>query len=160
MNLSIVNRGRDYFVKTIVTLPREFILQVDDQYYHSYSRSFLSLLDSSDTESLQYLLQLGCAIRSDQRTGNSLLHRFVSIPFQQILIQYGADIHCTNEKGQTPLHLAVKNGEVEYCLYLLEKGARNDRDNRGRNVKDYLRWYNYLYSREDITLLATKMATA
>ena len=157
MLLSLVNRGRDYFVDTIVTLSPENIAEIDRQYHKSYRRSCLTLLRETDTEKLQYLLNNGCRLLNDRQTGNSLLHRFVSIPFQQILLQHGANIHHTNEMGQTPLHLAVKNGNLDYALFLLDNGADNKRDYRGRSVRDYLNWYNYLYSRKEMEEIITKI---
>ena len=44
----------------------------------------------------------------------------------ETLIAQGRDINARNARGQTPLHLAVKQGNSEVVQVLLEKGAEVD----------------------------------
>ena len=51
----------------------------------------------------------------------------------EILISYGADVNSQNDDGQTPLHAAVHNSDIECARLLLEHGSRLDiKDVRGR----------------------------
>jgi len=44
----------------------------------------------------------------------------------EILISYGADVNSQNDDGQTPLHAAVHNSDIESARLLLEHGSRLD----------------------------------
>jgi len=61
------------------------------------------------------------------------------------LIAEGADINCTNEYGETPLHAASQEGWDHLVLRLLECGADSNRPNReGDTPWDYAVFYEHL----------------
>ena len=50
----------------------------------------------------------------------------------ELLISYGSDIHCKDNKGLTVLHHACSNDHIDIVLLLIDKGADvNCKDNKG-----------------------------
>ena len=51
------------------------------------------------------------------------------------LIKEGASLNCSNVKGQTPLHLAVKHGQIQAIHDLIHKKAKlNQADHEGNTA--------------------------
>lgn len=145
MFLAAVDRGTEYLLETTRTLTTEQIAIVDNQFAKQYKCSFLSLLNESQTDLLQFYLEHGCSVHHENKsTGDNLLHRFVSLPFQRILLEKGGDPNKRNHKGQTPLHLAIKHNNHAYYKLLIQYGAKDTPDNRGRWVKEYCLWYKFI----------------
>jgi cytohesin len=51
-----------------------------------------------------------------------------------MLIEHGADVMAREEEGQTPLHIAVRRGDVEVVCMLIEHDTDSDvtaQDNHG-----------------------------
>ena len=44
----------------------------------------------------------------------------------KLLVEAGAPLNPQTKSGETPLHLSVEKGNVEFVKYLLEKGAAED----------------------------------
>lgn len=62
-------------------------------------------------------------------------HKF---KFKEFLVQHGADVNIPDNEGQTPLHVAVENGDKENILFLLEhKADINNPDNIGNTPLFY-----------------------
>ncbi|CAL8461029.1 g560 [Coccomyxa elongata] len=56
------------------------------------------------------------------------------------LINAGASMHCVDERGRSPLLLAVLGGHVDTVRYLMELGADGSwRDTDGRDAASYAR---------------------
>jgi len=55
--------------------------------------------------------------------GNTPLHAVNRPEFIQLLIEYGADVNAQNDRGQTPLHRAFSEGDVEVVRCLIDTGA-------------------------------------
>ena len=56
--------------------------------------------------------------------GDTPLHSVRERPeFIQLLIEYGADVNAQNDRGQTPLHIAFSEGDVEVARCLIQAGA-------------------------------------
>ena len=47
-----------------------------------------------------------------------------NLPLVRLLIDMGFSVHLPDEKGNTPLHLAVATGQYMICMCLLQRGAR------------------------------------
>jgi ankyrin repeat protein len=144
MYLAAVDRGTEYLLQTTRTFTTEQISLVDKQFAKRYKCSFLTLLNETQTDLLQFYLEHGCCVhQQNERTGDNLLHNFVSLPFQKILLEKGGDPNKRNHKGQTPLHLAVKHNNRSYYELLLQHGAEDVLDNKERSVHDYVVWYKF-----------------
>lgn len=48
-----------------------------------------------------------------------------------LLIESGAELDVTNEKGLTPLHVAARNGHINIVRLLCLSGCDVDKTNRG-----------------------------
>ena len=72
------------------------------------------------------------------RTGATALMWAVAAPHPDIvkvLIDAGADVHVSSEKGFTPLLFAARNGDIETAKILLAAGARvNDTGSDGTHA--------------------------
>lgn len=100
----------------------------------SYDRPEIFCLLISQENSLEW---------QDER-GNTLLHKAAgeSLEIVRILIDWGLDIHCLNNKNQTPLHSSAKHGDnPEIIDYLLGIGADLAAlDNKGETPLDKALW--------------------
>ncbi|XP_055012797.1 ankyrin repeat domain-containing protein 53 [Boleophthalmus pectinirostris] len=102
--------------------------------------------------SLQHMLESGewWINSSDDSQGRRPLHMFLCIrctPQTQAcfryLLQQGADVNLTTASGQTPLHMAVAEGQMEYTRMLVEAGADLfARDHSGLLPLDMARMWN------------------
>jgi uncharacterized protein len=55
-----------------------------------------------------------------------------------LLVDAGADVNESQERGFTPLHAAAQNGDVESTRLLLERGADPERaTDDGRRAADF-----------------------
>ena len=54
---------------------------------------------------------------------------FGHLPIVQYLLQHGADLHKTDNRGLTVLHGAAQNGHIAVVRYLVEQGADKEMDN-------------------------------
>ena len=68
--------------------------------------------------------------------GNTLLHWAAKMGMVDRIkkrLENGDNINAQNKLGQTPLHVAYKNGKIEFAISLLGHGAATDiRDNEGK----------------------------
>ena len=55
--------------------------------------------------------------------GNTPLLTNIQPEFIPLLIEYGADVNAQNDRGQTPLHIAFREGNVEVVRWLIQAGA-------------------------------------
>ncbi|KAL3472288.1 ankyrin repeat-containing domain protein [Aspergillus californicus] len=85
---------------------------------------------ASDVEKvLDVVLAAGCDVNHKGRTGKTALHYCVSqsIICIEKLLQHGADVHATDEAGNTPLHLLRLRGETASIIEALDRyGAKWD----------------------------------
>ncbi|KAK7909906.1 hypothetical protein WMY93_014590 [Mugilogobius chulae] len=102
--------------------------------------------------SLQHLLESGewWINSSDDSQGRRPLHMVLSIQSSpqaraglQYLLEQGADVNLTTDSGQTPLHVAAAQGQIDYAQILLEAGANLfARDHSGLLPLDMARMWN------------------
>ncbi|NXI49919.1 RAI14 protein, partial [Chloroceryle aenea] len=85
---------------------------------------------NSHPDCIKRLLQGKCPADSTDNSGKTALHYAV-----QLLCEHKCPINVKDLDGNIPLLLAVQNGHVEVCKYLLDHGADiNSRDKSGRTA--------------------------
>ncbi|KAJ3106640.1 hypothetical protein HDU96_008153 [Phlyctochytrium bullatum] len=87
--------------------------------------------DATRENTIRILLDHGASV-DPPLAPLSPLHEALKISIREIdaftvvkmLVRAGANLDSLNEDGETPLHLAVKNGQARSALFLLESGAK------------------------------------
>ena len=85
-----------------------------------------SVLQDRDIERLNYLVQKGIDLESENNTGSTVFMEAVrnnDIEMCNILLSLGSNINTTNGSGYTPLMEAYQNGSKQMVQYLLDKGC-------------------------------------
>ena len=104
-----------------------------------------------DAIRLKDLLKKGLMPQTKSIDGATPLHRAAevgSIPCAEVLLEFNADINCTNLAGQTPFHVAALNHQIEFGLFLLDKKARVNCTGSTAVVKcTKCRWLTLMISR-------------
>ncbi len=107
------------------------------------SNKGMTPLHSAQTEEdISYCLQRGSDVNAVDNTGNTKLHLLcqnssgeASSKKAALLLKASALIDVANEKSETPLHVAARNGSMEMTTFLLDNGAEpNKRDKDGKNT--------------------------
>lgn len=62
-------------------------------------------------------------VHARDAAGNSALHEATDPSLVRLLVKTGADVHCINALGDTPLHVAARSGRDELVRTLLALGA-------------------------------------
>lgn len=119
------------------------IIKQDLEGFEAYLNSFSDINESLDSED-NTLLHLVCRFSSD--TGTE------SIDMLRILIKAGADVNKPNNKGNTPLFLAVYSDNLYVIEYILSVGANiNHKNNQEHSVLFFA-----LHSTKMLELLLSK----
>lgn len=88
-----------------------------------------------DSKAIANMLNVGFAIDSQDRGGQTLLHYAAgkgSSATVQLLLSRGANVDSFDNQGRTPLHWAAIRGNIEVAAILIENGASVDRcDSKG-----------------------------
>lgn len=80
---------------------------------------------------------------SDTIRGDSCLHALIKrsgspssskLALVMYLIGAGAEVNCTNNQGEAPLHIAAFSNEKNIAAYLLLKGANKNSVNKNKNT--------------------------
>lgn len=99
------------------------------------------LADNGRLEALELMLKMGYQNEnspSEKKKFSSLLHGASAgnhTNILKLLIGQKADVNATDEKGQTPLHAAVKNGNADAVELLLKNKSLNDMNNCDKEMK-------------------------
>lgn len=93
-----------------------------------WSRNYLNIM-----EPVRALLQAGVDIDAQETGLNTALHLALPcVAMVKLLVEWGANLEIQNYSGQTPLHQAVYQGEVNAVRVLLENRAKTDvKDHNG-----------------------------
>lgn len=82
---------------------------------------------------IDFLIANGGDVNADSnKMGDTALHLVAELrqgkglALMERLIASGADVHAVNILGETPLHIATKQGEVDSVAYLIQHGADTD----------------------------------
>ena len=80
---------------------------------------------------LEMLLEAGVDINLPNSSEQTVLHILGNsepriIPFIRYVVEKGGDVNKVNVEGNTMLHVAVEDGNVELVKYLLERGANTN----------------------------------
>ena len=100
---------------------------------------------SGDASSIKKLIEEGTNIDSQDKYGRTALHRATSlnqIDSVKLLFKNGADINASNMKGETPFDVAIREGNQNLAIYLLDSGSSSNM-NRIMKIK-YCLEYPYL----------------
>ena len=96
------------------------------------------VIGSGSKKGFDLLMQRGASTQIKDIQGNTALHKaatFSRESFAEKLINMGVKVNSTNKVGSTPLHYAVRNGDVNITKLLLEHGAeKNILDFQGNSV--------------------------
>lgn len=100
------------------------------------------------TEVARKLLQLNAGIsRQADTKGLTPLHyacRMGNFEMVKLLVEFGADIHASDEFGNTPLHSALMFHKSEVAVFLVSRGVdKNHENNYGVRPLDYLGLEHY-----------------
>jgi ankyrin repeat protein len=80
-----------------------------------------------NTELIEYLLLAGAQVDISDNSGRTplkaSLHRKGGLTSARILIEYGADINTSDNRGLRPIHIATAQGDEELVRLLLAHGA-------------------------------------
>ena len=68
-------------------------------------------------------------MNATDKKGNTPLHCVRDSTVAESLLDNAADVHHTNDDGDTPLHLAAWHGELDIAKLLIQKEAAVDRRN-------------------------------
>ena len=97
---------------------------------------------SNDVDMVEYLLGQDGAqmiINAQNSEGLTPLHLAVGIPFKagniRLLLRHGANMEVKDSEGDTPVHKAAYEGDIEYMRAFLDAGFDiNTRGRRGRTI--------------------------
>ncbi len=90
---------------------------------------------ANDATAIKQTFQLHVDVNQKNASGLYPIHFAVADGVKpdtlKLLLDYGANVDVTNNWGETPMHLAVKNNQIEKVKMLLEKGANCNVLNHG-----------------------------
>lgn len=91
---------------------------------------------NDDPEIVRALLEIGISPEILDEDGNTpIMVATISPESFKILLEYGASIHKRNNRGETGLHIAAYEGDVDLVKYLLNAGLDvNAIDNDGNTA--------------------------
>ena len=76
---------------------------------------------------MENLLSNGAEINSsDETSGSTIMHKVAEqwdTTVAQFLYERGVDIHCADNSGKTPLHIAASTDHKDMVVWLIEQGA-------------------------------------
>lgn len=107
-----------------------------EEYSNEYAKKFEEILlkhqvvesvKNDDIENLGRLLENNDPLDFSDKYGTSLLHKAATLgktkSIEYLVDQEGLDVNIKSEYGNTPLHLAVLNNDIDTIKTLLKKGA-------------------------------------
>lgn len=103
-----------------------------------FRSTFFDACRKGDVEEIQDVVKLGLDPKIPGRNGKTALHCAGTLKVLKELVEvYGLDVNAVDKKGDTPLHVAVREGSFRAIEELLKKGANPTLKNKdGRTPRD------------------------
>ena len=141
MLLSALDRGRKYLLFHASTLDETNLRILDFQFHNTYKKSILTQLKEREVSYFERLSSI-CRLDYTDAKNNTLLF---SVPINFLpKISASVDIDSTNVIGETALHHAVINNDIERVKVLLSLGAnRYIQDMRNKTPLEHAEWNNF-----------------
>ena len=78
---------------------------------------------TNNVRATMLLVLHSCSVEARNNQGQTALHAASSVDIATKLISSNADVNATTDLGETPLHFAARNGDIQVAELLIKNGA-------------------------------------